>query len=186
MGRGHQHSTSRTNNINNNKNRTYSSQRNTIYKNDKSNQKTAKISQKKFYKDNKNIKKFLPRNQRNTFNKYMCILCNTVHPIKECRKFLAMSINRRENYIERQHYCQNCLARSHDGRACPSIDRCKICDGFHHTLLHPNRSPISTRQLRQRRRNLKPTTLPTNSTIPATHVISEAIKSLATILCSTN
>lgn len=122
-----------------------------------------------------------------------CNMCGTYHAVKSCRKFLAMQFIKRQQYVETNRYCTNCLARSHDFRACPSEDRCRICDGFHHTLLHPKRRSITTKQLRNRKRlsqknkpkhqQPKHQQHPTRSTVPNTRVISEAIKSLAAVLC---
>lgn len=121
-----------------------------------------------------------------------------------CRKFLRMSPRRKEELIERHRYCVNCLARSHDLRSCTSLDTCKRCDRFHHTLLHPRpqrpgrqarttqrpithqpprraENPATNPQATQREDNQ-----PTTSAASGTKILLEAIKSLAQVLCSSD
>lgn len=68
---------------------------------------------------------------------FICNLCQSHHSVKHCKKFLKMNVSKRERFLEHNRFCTNCLARSHDWRACNSLDRCKKCDTYHHTLLHP-------------------------------------------------
>lgn len=95
--------------------------------------------------------------------------------------------------VEDHRYCVNCLARSHTLRNCQSLDTCRKCDRFHHTLLHPNqhqqRSSISTNQQQkklqrqrkqQQRRKSKPEA---EKSTPNAKILSEAIRSLAQVLC---
>lgn len=157
---------------------------------------------------------------------YKCMVCKGFHALRFCKKFLKMNVSMRKEIVNEHRYCNNCLARSHNLRGCTSMDMCKKCDKFHHTLLHPNtrqaRHPkrVTTNQLRHKRierrlqkqqnQNQRPnqhaakktkskrkpvnkpstssnaTTPPTltTSAVPNASVIIEAIKSLATVLCT--
>ncbi|XP_075157960.1 uncharacterized protein LOC142231228 [Haematobia irritans] len=79
-----------------------------------------------------------PRNS----NIHQCLICRKYHPIKYCRKFLAMSIKDRRRTVRQHGYCMNCLARSHDASGCTSPDLCQVCGHAHNTLLH---LPIAAR-----------------------------------------
>ncbi|XP_075159708.1 uncharacterized protein LOC142232883 [Haematobia irritans] len=79
-----------------------------------------------------------PRNS----NIHQCLICRKYHPIKYCRKFLAMSIKDRRRAVRQHGYCMNCLARSHDASGCTSPDLCQVCGHAHNTLLH---LPIAAR-----------------------------------------
>ncbi|XP_075167412.1 uncharacterized protein LOC142239506 [Haematobia irritans] len=88
-----------------------------------------------------------PRNS----NLHQCLICRKYHPIKYCRKFLAMSIKDRRRAVRQHGYCMNCLARSHEASGCTSPELCQVCGHAHNTLLH---LPIAARlQPRPSKRN---------------------------------
>lgn len=74
--------------------------------------------------------------------------CKKFHPLRYCKTFLKMSVQQRNCIVRRYNYCENCLAKSHDLRACQSVDTCHKCDSYHHTLLHPTtrKSDLRTSQ----------------------------------------
>lgn len=82
--------------------------------------------------------KSLSKTVLKNYNSYPCRLCNTPHPLRKCRKFLAMNISDRINAVRDNSYCQNCLAHDHSNGKCFSKYGCKHCKRFHHTLLHLN------------------------------------------------
>ncbi|GBP09001.1 hypothetical protein EVAR_101320_1 [Eumeta japonica] len=126
-----------------------------------------------------------------------CELCNYHHGVRVCRKFLAMTVKKREEMVEKYRWCENCLARSHDLRACDSMVTCKKCGKYHHTLLHPK--PVTKPKKKRQNKQQPPATATTSSTATAAQlsstpststgaspacIIAEAIKSLAQILCA--
>lgn len=105
--------------------------------------------------------------------------------------------------VEINGYCVNCLARSHDLRACRSMDTCRKCDKYHHTLLHPQkrreRGLIDASQRRSQQQNPRPqqnqrqrqqqsqrqqeNQQNAEMSTPDAKILSEAIRSLAQVLC---
>lgn len=141
------------------------------------------------------------------------MLCQSFHALRFCRKFLKMTVEKREKFVDRHRYCLNCLAKSHDLRTCTSRDTCRKCDRWHHTLLHPKPAQptrSSRRRARSRRssgtqqreepdsiepqprtsateqpsRSLTTDPKPRLSTTPDSKIIIEAIRSLAQVLCN--
>ncbi|XP_046811631.1 uncharacterized protein LOC124421011 [Lucilia cuprina] len=99
------------------------------------------------------------------YNVYPCRICKRTHPLRTCRKFLAMSIADRLNAVRANKYCINCLAHDHSQNSCFSKHGCKHCHKFHHTLLHVN--PRLVKDLiptRSRSRSKSPNPGPSNST----------------------
>ncbi|XP_065364585.1 uncharacterized protein LOC135961628 [Calliphora vicina] len=72
------------------------------------------------------------------YNAFPCRICKRPHPLRTCRKFLAMNINDRIRAVREHRYCSNCLAHDHSHGTCFSGLGCKHCHKFHHTLLHVN------------------------------------------------
>ncbi|XP_070139963.1 uncharacterized protein [Drosophila kikkawai] len=64
-------------------------------------------------------------------------------------RFLRLSIEKRLRAVLANRYCANCLAHEHSDGACRRGDRCKICSGEHHTLLHMQEQPLYLRRSRQ-------------------------------------
>lgn len=120
-----------------------------------------------------------------------------------------MNSKERNSVVRRFGYCENCLARSHDLRACQSLDLCRKCDSYHHTLLHPTRATNDLRrqinrqqnqrnnhrQARRRSSNVNNNCPSSNNNrqstnqqhvpaVPDQQIISEAIRSLAQVLCA--
>lgn len=67
---------------------------------------------------------------------YGCPLCNRLHAIRQCTRFLVMDIERKLRVVAEHALCVSCLAQSHLLPECRSIDRCKRCRQKHNTLLH--------------------------------------------------
>lgn len=92
-----------------------------------------------------------PPNRRNylaslpyKYNSFLCRLCKRPHPLRTCKKFLAMNMDDRIRAVRIHKYCPNCLAHEHSEGTCFSKLGCRHCQKFHHTLLH-----INQRLLRQ-------------------------------------
>lgn len=80
------------------------------------------------------------KHTKNAFqkSKYHCRVCARKHPLRTCRKFLAMNIVARIQTVRQLNYCLNCLAHQHSHGTCISKSGCKLCQKQHHTLLHVN------------------------------------------------
>lgn len=154
---------------------------------------------------------------------HQCMVCKKFHSLRFCQQFLRMDSRERNRVVRKFRYCENCLARSHDLRSCQSLDLCRKCDSFHHTLLHPSRARndlrrrINTQRNQQshrtknrppnRRNNDRNTNRTNNSNnnvsnsipnnnnrqstnnihnavVPNQQILSEAIRSLAEVLCA--
>lgn len=66
-----------------------------------------------------------------------CPHCKGPHLLYQCSKFKLLSIDQRVKFVRSSRLCPNCL-RLHKG-SCNSI-KCKICNKFHHSLLHFGKS----------------------------------------------
>ncbi|XP_075148219.1 uncharacterized protein LOC142230053 [Haematobia irritans] len=142
---------------------------------------------------------------------YKCELCRTFHPIRFCKKFLDMDALQRRIAIRTHNYCENCLAKSHTTNACPSTDSCRKCKARHHTLLHgqyprnqnttssrshskrPHQQQSTVKQASQQKASIKSRARKHTKkaketretpTTPNHLILSEAIRSLAAVLCS--
>lgn len=76
-------------------------------------------------------------NKQNKSNAFNCPLCATEHAsIRNCTKFLAMSVKERASQVEKMKLCRNCLGNNHLVASCYSAKNCGECGGRHHTLTH--------------------------------------------------
>lgn len=82
---------------------------------------------------------------------YTCRLCQRPHPLRLCRKFLALEAADRMEMVRKHKYCVNCLAHDHSHGTCFSEDGCRRCKKFHHTLLHPNEKTNNKPRSRSKR-----------------------------------
>lgn len=90
---------------------------------------------------------------------FLCKLCNRPHPLKLCKKFLALNVTERLQVVRNHKYCINCLALDHSQGTCFSTHGCKTCKKFHHTLLHINprlTRDVSVSPARSRSRSSSP------------------------------
>lgn len=138
-------------------------------------------------------------------------MCCKYHALKVCPKFLQMTPEKRNQMVLREAYCINCLARSHRFRDCQSRNMCRKCNRPHHTLLHQKypelnikrQQPINNNNTNSNKRckirhnkinkrsnngnkNDKDTMSKQASKEASQQIISEAIKALASVLCSTH
>lgn len=80
-----------------------------------------------------------------------CRYCNRDHPLRKCFRFRRLPVQERIAVVRKHGYCFNCLAHSHRIRHCQSRERCGVCLGEHHTLLH--RDSTTHRKKRQHPRS---------------------------------
>lgn len=95
---------------------------------------------------------------------FKCRICKGNHPLRMCRKFLAMNVTERIRAVRIHKYCPNCLAHDHSQGSCFTKHGCKICNKFHHTLLHINpRLVEASSSSRSRSRSSSPPTTSKNA-----------------------
>lgn len=140
-------------------------------------------------------------NGRRQPNIYKCKLCDRFHALKVCPRFLDMTPRQRNIVVLKEMYCVNCLARSHRFRDCRSANMCQRCQRPHHTLLHSMYPEIMSRQSEQNvnQTNSRTANRPTKTQTkwvknqrsnhtPGSNqqILSEAIRALASVLCSSS
>ena len=64
-----------------------------------------------------------------------CPMCVQAHPLWKCLKFQNATEKQKWNTVWKSGCCINCLG-DHLVRHCQSLQRCKMCQDKHHTLLH--------------------------------------------------
>ena len=66
-----------------------------------------------------------------------CVICRTgKHPLYMCTRFKSMSHDDKMQALKVNRMCTNCLGGGHSKVQCKSMQRCKMCQKPHHTLLH--------------------------------------------------
>ena len=66
-----------------------------------------------------------------------CVVCKTLkHPLYACPKFKSMPHDKKMSTVKVNELCMNCLKSGHFARSCKSLNRCKKCQGIHHTSMH--------------------------------------------------
>lgn len=80
--------------------------------------------------------------------KYRCQVCRGDHSIWKCSQFMSQSSVDRMKTIRDKQLCTKCL-NHHFKEKCGITSRCKICNLYHHTLLHQDRQYNSNHNGRQ-------------------------------------
>ncbi|UYV74269.1 K02A2.6-like, partial [Cordylochernes scorpioides] len=66
-----------------------------------------------------------------------CILCKSKHhPLYMCNLFCKMPLKEKLNLVKSHKLCFNCLRKGHFSWNCRLNQRCKVCKGKHHTMIH--------------------------------------------------
>ncbi|UYV69619.1 hypothetical protein LAZ67_6004108, partial [Cordylochernes scorpioides] len=66
-----------------------------------------------------------------------CILCKSKHhPLYICNLFCKMPLKEKLNVVKSHKLCFNCLRKGHFSWNCRLNQRCKVCKGKHHTMIH--------------------------------------------------
>jgi hypothetical protein len=79
---------------------------------------------------------------------FQCVLCKNEHYLRNCPRFLKLSVSQRLEKIKALNRCSNCLRFGHSSSNCTSSN-CRKCGRKHHTTLHidsHNVSPAVTTQ----------------------------------------
>lgn len=64
-----------------------------------------------------------------------CNLCNGVHSLYSCGKFINMSFKDKTTFLNNNKLCTNCLRAGHNSSEC-WFGSCKHCNSKHNSLLH--------------------------------------------------
>ncbi|XP_066903430.1 uncharacterized protein [Halyomorpha halys] len=73
--------------------------------------------------------------------KERCPRCEGRHLLGRCYKFLALTLQERNDFIKSSGLCRNSLRSGHHASKCPSEYTCTFCRANHHSVLHvENRS----------------------------------------------
>ncbi|GBP95433.1 hypothetical protein EVAR_68848_1 [Eumeta japonica] len=67
---------------------------------------------------------------------YLCVICKSNHPLRNCPQFLKFDPQKRNKIVSNNNICINCLAYTHVKKDCPSKFSCSHCKKDHHSLLH--------------------------------------------------
>ncbi|UYV62176.1 hypothetical protein LAZ67_1008122 [Cordylochernes scorpioides] len=66
-----------------------------------------------------------------------CILCKSKHhPLYMCNLFCKMPLKEKLNVVKGHKLCFNCLRKGHFSWNCRLNQRCKVCKGKHHMMIH--------------------------------------------------
>ena len=66
---------------------------------------------------------------------------NENHPLGDCAKFEGAKREERWEIVKKAALCKNCLKPGHIARKCRKLPMCKMCNKYHHTLLHMETAP---------------------------------------------
>ncbi|XP_073824784.1 uncharacterized protein [Musca autumnalis] len=116
-----------------------------------------------------------------------CPLCHKAHPLRRCRRFRGMSLEKKVRTLVSRHICSNCLCASHSFRECTSEQKCRECNEKHHTLLHPCSSREESKKIQQTRPSsslsvsTRPQSLPSPSVVRFDPVRTFSIQPMVTL-----
>ncbi|UYV63070.1 hypothetical protein LAZ67_2003055 [Cordylochernes scorpioides] len=85
-------------------------------------------------------------------NLMACLFCRGDHWLRNCQKWLAMSVQKRREVLMKHRACFKCFRVGHHGRQCWRYVECNICKKSHNTLLHlgeqlvSNQGPSSSKE----------------------------------------
>ena len=65
-----------------------------------------------------------------------CEKCKSNHSLVVCPECQLCPPSERYSIVSKNSFCTNCLSNKQHKQTGPSIKRCQVCSGFHHTTLH--------------------------------------------------
>ena len=68
-----------------------------------------------------------------------CPMCEDVHDVEECTKFLKLSVEERCKMVYKKRLCYGCyknISKIHNGKNCTNRRICKVCGEKHPTTMH--------------------------------------------------
>lgn len=69
-------------------------------------------------------------------NKKLCSFCKEDHYLPDCTKFIEISLDDRNVFIQKDKRCFGCLPTGHFTKQCKVRHTCQRCKGRHPTALH--------------------------------------------------
>jgi hypothetical protein len=72
-----------------------------------------------------------PRN-----NSVTCAMCNENHFLYQCNQYGLLTLNKRQEFVQNNNLCFNCLSSTHAALRCEQSTSCSECGQPHHTTLH--------------------------------------------------
>jgi Putative peptidase (DUF1758) len=73
-----------------------------------------------------------------------CLKCSADHPLYRCLQYKTLSVSARQQFVDDNKLCKNCLRPGHFATQCSSRYRCVECKQPHHTILHPEEPKLTT------------------------------------------
>uniref|UniRef100_A0ABD2VYB7 Integrase catalytic domain-containing protein n=1 Tax=Trichogramma kaykai TaxID=54128 RepID=A0ABD2VYB7_9HYME len=70
-------------------------------------------------------------------DKPICPVCKETHTVEQCAKFRQQSVVERKQTLGQKRLCYTCFG-AHMAKDCQVTVVCFLCNGRHHTLLHPS------------------------------------------------
>lgn len=75
-------------------------------------------------------------NKNNKVSEIKCAMCSGDHYVYHCKKFGEITSKQRQDFVQANKLCFNCLAPTHSVVKCRQSACCRRCGRRHHTLLH--------------------------------------------------
>lgn len=73
-----------------------------------------------------------------------CAMCHENHFIYQCKQYNLLTPNKRQEFVQNNKLCFNCLSPTHAAMKCRQPTSCKKCGRRHHTTLHFERENRNT------------------------------------------
>ena len=94
--------------------------------------------------DSSRNKRNPPPKQSVSINALKCWKCDLDHMIDTCPDIETMSHDERLQYVKSKGMCFQCLGRFHKASECKSRFKCKACQGNHNTILHKDKTNLTS------------------------------------------
>lgn len=69
-------------------------------------------------------------------NEVKCAMCHEKHFIYQCKQYGLLTPNKRQEFVQNNKLCFNCLSPTHSALKCRQPTSCRRCGRRHHTTLH--------------------------------------------------
>ena len=66
----------------------------------------------------------------------VCVYCKENHDIEACKRFISLTLEKREEFCKNSRLCLACLRSGHSWKDCWYPRKCNQCSRWHPTLLH--------------------------------------------------
>ena len=75
--------------------------------------------------------------------RYTCPDCSEAHYAFSCPKFKEKTLAQRKVFVQNHSLCFKCLKPGHGVGECRNRNVCRICEGRHHVMLHPEEGVVT-------------------------------------------